>query len=278
MTPRRRIVAGTHVFHVTARGNDRQPIFRDARDFLVFLDLLGVVARQRRWRIAAYCLMTNHYHLVVRADAVLLARGLGRLNGGYANHVNRTWRRCGHVFQGRYFARGVDTADYFRAAVRYVLRNPVDAAMVADATQYPWSSAGATLTLRPAPDWLAVEIARAALGRTREEARAVLRTVAEGRPVAIADHDERIGVLRLMLDGARDRDAGIVSAWATGQFTLREIGAAVGLSAASVSRIARNVRSSRRAGRERAAEGGAEGTEEDRDKAPTALEEFGLRE
>ena len=133
------------LYHITARGNAGQDIFLDARDSQRFLDLLGEVATRLRWRCAAYCLMTNHYHLVVETPAPNLSHGMRQLNGRYTQAFNFRHRRDGHLFQGRYKAILVDREAYLKEVCRYVVLNPVRAGLAPDVRAWRWSSYRATL-------------------------------------------------------------------------------------------------------------------------------------
>lgn len=95
------------LYHVTARGDRREAIYFSDRDRETWRDLLGEVCLIHNWRCRAWCQMTNHYHLVVETPDADLARGMRRLNGRYAQYVNRTQRRVGHLFQGRYTGKGI---------------------------------------------------------------------------------------------------------------------------------------------------------------------------
>ena len=99
MRPPRIELAGG-VFHVVARGNERALVFRDDRDRERFLEILGGVAVRYRWRVLAYCLMGNHFHLLVMTLEPMLALGMRQVNGVYAQWFNRRHRWVGHLFQG----------------------------------------------------------------------------------------------------------------------------------------------------------------------------------
>lgn len=145
--PRLEIPGG--IYHVTARGNERAPIYWNDDDRARFLELLAKVRSDFEWSVLAHCLMTNHYHLLVRISEPNLARGMRQLNGIYAQAFNRTRGRVGHLFQGRYDARLVQADDHLRAVVRYIVRNPVRAGLCRDAQAWRWSSHRATLALEP---------------------------------------------------------------------------------------------------------------------------------
>ena len=113
------------LYHVTARGNAREAIFRDDEDRAMFLDLVGREIAQQRWRCYAYCLMGNHYHLLIETAEPNLTRGMQRLNQVYTQRFNRRHRRVGHVLQGRYKAIVVDHDSYLKELIRYVVLNPV---------------------------------------------------------------------------------------------------------------------------------------------------------
>ena len=137
------------VYHIMARGNERSSIYWDDGDRRHFLELLAEVGGGFRWRILAYCLMTNHYHLLVQTREPNLARGMRQLNGLYAQGFNRRHGRVGHLFQGRYSARLVQTDEYLRAAVRYIVRNPVRAGLCREPHGWRWSGHRAALGLEP---------------------------------------------------------------------------------------------------------------------------------
>ncbi len=151
------------LYHITARGNAGQDIFLDARDSQRFMDLLGEVATRCRWRCYAYCLMTNHYHLVVETPAPNLSHGMRQLNGRYTQAFNYRHQRDGHLFQGRYKAILVDREAYLKEVCRYVVLNPLRAGLAPDARAWRWSSYRATLAAGQAgrdrtgaaQDWLA---------------------------------------------------------------------------------------------------------------------------
>jgi REP element-mobilizing transposase RayT len=142
------------VYHITARGNERRNIFVDDEDRRCFLDRLGREIEQHGWLCHAYCLMSNHYHLLLETPQPNLARGMRRLNGSYTQAFNRRHKRVGHLFQGRYKGILVDRDSYLLELSRYVVLNPVRARMVADPAQYEWSSYRATADMHPPPPWL----------------------------------------------------------------------------------------------------------------------------
>ena len=149
------------LYHVTARGNARQKIYLDEEDCRLHLDLLGKEVAQQGWRCYAYCLMDNHYHLLIETPEPNLVAGMRRLNGVYTQAFNRRHGRVGHLFQGRYKAIVVDKDTYLWELCRYIVLNPVRAKAVKRPERWPWSSYRTTVGELPAPSWLAVEEVRA---------------------------------------------------------------------------------------------------------------------
>jgi len=129
--------------HVTQRGNNRQEVFFTDDDRHVYLSLLGKQARRFGMRVEAYCLMTNHVHLVVVPTAeAALAAAVGRTHFLYTQFINRLHGRSGHLWQNRFFSCPTDDAHAY-AAYCYVERNPVRARLVRTPWRYAWSSAAA---------------------------------------------------------------------------------------------------------------------------------------
>ena len=175
------------LWHVTSRGNERREVFRDDDDRREFLRLLGRSVELFGWRLHAWVLMGNHYHLLVGTPEATLSRGMRQLNGDYAGHFNRRHGRDGHVFQGRFKAILVQRESHLLEVARYVVRNPVRAGMVKSAEEWPWSSYRATAGLEPAPAWLDASFLLETFGARRAAAAARYREfVADG---AAASYD-----------------------------------------------------------------------------------------
>lgn len=129
-------------------------IYRDDRDHQRFLDILGDAATRYELACLAYCLMPNHYHLVVTTRHPNLSAAMRQLNGVYAQWWNRTQGRVGHVVQGRFKAQVVQERRYLLAVCRYVVLNPVRAGLAAGPGDWAWSSFRPTAGLAPAPAFL----------------------------------------------------------------------------------------------------------------------------
>ncbi len=143
-----RVVCSGVPFHVTQRGNRRCPVFFDDHDRKSYLANLTHYAERHELAVLAYCLMSNHVHLVVVPATVhALERVLRPLNMRHAQRINRRKRWKGHLWQGRYFASALDERHLW-AAIRYVELNPVEARLVHRAEDYAWSSAAAHCALR----------------------------------------------------------------------------------------------------------------------------------
>ncbi len=141
-------------YHVTSRGNRRADIYLDASDRRYFFNVLTQVAAKHSWSIHAYCLMSNHYHLVVKTFEPSISRGMQRLNSIYAQWFNWRYGECGHVFQGRFYSDLVETDAHFLEACRYVVLNPVRAGICDDPAAYRWSSYRATVGKEVPPEFL----------------------------------------------------------------------------------------------------------------------------
>jgi REP element-mobilizing transposase RayT/AraC-like DNA-binding protein len=151
-----RLLVPDGIYHVTVRGNARGPIFLDDDDRLGFLDLLARVVDRFGWVLHAYCLMTNHYHLLVQTPRPNLSTSMRQLNGVYAQRFNKRRKRVGHLFQARFGAKLVQDEGYFLGSARYVILNPVRAEIVERPEDWPWSSYRATAGLDPRPAFLTV--------------------------------------------------------------------------------------------------------------------------
>jgi putative transposase len=128
---------------VTSRGNAREAIFRDELDYLAFLRMLAPVVSQCHWSCYAFCLMPNHYHLLLATPDPTISRGMHLLNGRYARRFNVRHDRVGHLFQGRYHAEPVVRDEHLLEVCRYIALNPVRAGLCADARDWPWAATAA---------------------------------------------------------------------------------------------------------------------------------------
>ena len=157
--------------HITCRGDRRQRIFVDNADRRRFLGLLEHVCSIREWRVLAWCLMTNHVHLVVDVPAGTISTGMQLLCGDYAQGFN--WRHglTGHLFQGRFHAEPILSDAHLFEATRYVDLNPERANVVPDAARSEWSSCRAHLDLKP-PRAFHDRVWARSFGATRERAAA----------------------------------------------------------------------------------------------------------
>lgn len=144
-------------YHITSRGNARSDIYLNNESCRYFLTLQQPVCECFRWFCHTYCLMNNHYHLLIKTAEAILAKGVRHLNGVYIQWFNRALGRVGHLFQGRYKAILVDGDVYLLELCRYIVLNPVRARMSHKASEWPWSSYRSTAAIRQPYDFLNVE-------------------------------------------------------------------------------------------------------------------------
>ena len=178
------------VYHITSRGNARQRIFRDGADYRSFFSLLGDVAGDCDWRCYAYCLMPNHYHLVLTTPTGALSRGMRHLNGVHAQRFHCRHGTVGHVFQGRFKSIIVDRDAYLLEVCRYVMLNPVRAGLAKTCGAWRWSSYPATVGSGPKPSFLASECLLERFSGSPAKARAAFIEFVEGGIKARSPLDE----------------------------------------------------------------------------------------
>jgi REP element-mobilizing transposase RayT len=186
------------LYHVTARGERRDAIFRTDSDRLAWLSMLGETCARFNFQVHAYCQMTNHYHIVVETVEAGLARGMRYLNGNYSQYFNRQHELVGHVFQGRYTAILCQRETYLMELSRYVVLNPVRARMVALPAEWPWSSYRAIIGVNDAPSWLQHDRMLAQFGSHRTSARRayeefVLKGIGEPSPLRAVKNQLLLG-------------------------------------------------------------------------------------
>ena len=260
--PLRIDVAGG-IAHVTARGNNRRAIFRapEHRDRLV-LTLQRVVARYS-WICHAYVVMDNHLHLLVETPQPNLSLGMRQLNGLYAQWFNRRHNRSGHVFGGRFKSISVGGDAQFLQSARYVVLNPLRTSRPRRFTDWRWSSYQATAGLRPCPSFLTIDGVLGLFDRSRTVAQQryvdfvaegigdslhasligeiylgddeFIRSLTPGAPVAEVPRVQW-QPLRPSLNELCAEPGGLMAAYRTYGYRLREIGAHLGVHPSTVSR------------------------------------------
>jgi putative transposase len=260
------------LYHITARGNERRAIFYGDEDSTRFLGIQTQTCKRFHWLCHAYCLMGNHYHLLVETLAPNLSKGMHYLNGEYSRWFNSTHGRTGHLFQGRFKSILVEKEAYLLELARYIVLNPVRAGMVRGPQEWRWSSYRSTAGMDNPPDCLTTDWLLARFSTRKAEAcLSYRRFVSEGRgipnPMAQLKHqiylgcdqfvddalsnlnpDQPLGdVPRVHILHARkpleyfqtqcpNTDNAMVMAYRSGHYTLEEIGNYFGRGRSTVSR------------------------------------------
>jgi len=267
------------LYHVTSRGDRREDIFESDSDRRLFLTVLGDVCDRYNWVCHAYCLMDNHYHLLIETPDANLSKGMRQLNGVYTQTFNRSNNRVGHVFQGRFKGILVEKQSYLLELARYIVLNPVRAEMVRSAKDWPWSSYRATAGQVLSPVWLHVDWLLASFARSKGAAIKAYRCfISEGKgqpspwkelrnQVYLGD-DEFVATMQAHIDGSkelseipssqrranpkkieeyvnssRSRNSAIVKAYESGGYTLKELGDYFELHYSTISGIIKNHKS-----------------------------------
>jgi len=183
------------VYHITSRGNARASIFLDKDDRARFLDTLADVVDRYGWICHAYCLMTNHYHLLIETPDAGLSHGMQLFNGVYTQWFNRRHDRVGHLLQGRFKAILVEKESHLLELARYIVLNPVRAKMVRSVRDWPWSSYRATAGQTEVPKFLTTSWVLSQFDTDPERAvRAYRKFVRQGRGINVWD-ELRAGAL-----------------------------------------------------------------------------------
>lgn len=158
-------------YHITSRGNERRNIFRDDKEREQFLSYFGTATDRYKAVIHVYCLMSNHYHLLLETPLGNLSQIMHHINGAYTTYFNKRHKRSGHLFQGRYKAIVVDKDEYAAELSRYIHLNPVRAGIVKNPDEYPWSSYRYYSGKRKRPEWLVPDFILSYFGKDTSEAR-----------------------------------------------------------------------------------------------------------
>lgn len=170
------------LYHVTARGNAQGDIYLSDDNRKTFLSLLDNTCKRHNWYCHAYCLMSNHYHLLIETNTASLSKGMKLLNGTYTQYFNRENKRVGHVFQGRYKAILVQKESYLLELSRYIVLNPVRARMIRTVKDWPWSSYRSTAGFSEIEPCLTIDWILSVFSKTKKKAQERYRIfVQEGK-------------------------------------------------------------------------------------------------
>jgi putative transposase len=251
------------IYHVTARGIARNEIYLDDHDRRLFLHILARTLERFSWRCLSYCLMPNHFHLLIRTPIPNLSRGMARLKGGYAQAYNRRHERIGPLFAGRFSARLVQRDRHLLETFRYIALNPALAGLCETPSSWRWGAHPALAGEQKAPEWVAVEEAHGWFGGPADGVAAYRAFVAgqsdppaPARGVVVGDDDFRRRHLPASRPGSefaehdwgdgrpklaellRDGGSGksIAAAYRTHGYTMRSIASFLGRDVCTVSR------------------------------------------
>lgn len=261
------------LYHVTARGNAQEDIYYTDAERLKYLSLLDNTCTRYDWYCHAYCLMSNHYHLLIETNTATLSKGMKYLNGTYTQYFNRENKRVGHVFQGRYKAILVEKDSYLLELARYIVLNPVRARMVRSARDWPWSSYRATAGFAKAELCLTTDWILSGFGKTQKESQERYRAFVQAgknqpapweqlKNQIYLGSDQFVEDMQCKLDPGQslndipkkqkqsppkrisyyknkypDRREAIAKAYLSGHYTLEEVGRHFDVSYATVSRV-----------------------------------------
>ncbi|MFC1787739.1 transposase [Patescibacteria group bacterium] len=184
------------LYHVISRGNGYQNIFKDDKDHWGFLDWLKDAVELHNVIIHAYCLMHNHYHLLVETPDANLSKAMRDINGNYTQWFNTRHKTVGHLFQGRYKAFVIEKDVYLLQVARYIVLNPVRAKITEHPRQYKWSSYKFTGEIKKSPEWLHPDWILQFFNKDKKEAQKQYRKFIKSRLDAEDPHtDVRNGFL-----------------------------------------------------------------------------------
>jgi putative transposase len=186
-----RIQLAEAVYNVGSRGNGRRTLFHDSVAYEVFLELLSASVRRFGWLCHTYCLMPNHFHLLVETTEPNISAGMNWLKTRYAQWFNMRSRQSGHVFQGRFFGELVEADAHFLELLRYFMNNPVRAGLCADAGGWRWSSYRAVAGEARQPTFLTTRRVLAQFDRDPAEAREEFKRFVLGAPLQPLALDNR---------------------------------------------------------------------------------------
>jgi putative transposase len=238
-------------YHVMSRGNNKQDIFYNNSDRVRFLKTLEKAVAASRWECYAFCLMDNHYHLVVHTPESTLANGMKYLNGVYTQWFNSKYGRVGHLLQGRFYSKFIEQEAHLMAMVRYIVQNPIRSGISADITGWEWSSYAATSGAAPCPDFLDIDFFLGLFSDNMAAARSAYREYvcvpAKVEPwmkfehsESEAEHPERLIALEDLFRSCSDADTrnkGIVAAYHDHGYSMTEIAKFLGITRSRVSQI-----------------------------------------
>jgi putative transposase len=188
-------------YHVLNRGRRKETVFATDHDYMAFVEILADSSALWDVRIAAFCLMPNHYHLLLQTPLANLSRCMRHIDGIYTQRANRRHRGEGQVFRGRYKSILVDAEAYLLQLVRYIHRNPVNAGLVRSLCEYRWSSHHDYVSSPARWDWLYKEFILRQFCSTRSRAvRSYLRFVSKGEPDEVAEFFSQVRLPPIMGD------------------------------------------------------------------------------
>jgi putative transposase len=167
-------------FHLGTRGNRKESIYFGSWSGMLFIRELERAAKRYGWDVIAFCLMTNHYHLVLRISDRGLSRGMCELNGRFSRLTNEFRKTSDHLFGRRFWAEEIESDAYLLEACRYTLLNPERANLIDDARRWPWSSFAATVGAAHATACLKPEIVLRQFSRDPARARELFAEFIEG--------------------------------------------------------------------------------------------------
>ena len=170
--------------HVMSRGDNKQGIFLNDHDCERFFDIYSDIVDRLGWATFAWCLMGNHFHLVVETPDPNLSEGMRLLNGIYTQYFNKNHGRVGHLFQGRFRSIVVEKNRYLLELIRYVVLNPVRSGRIDAPGDWRWSSYRATAGLEECPDWFdpgwILELVSEGVGGRESRRRQYIEFIAQG--------------------------------------------------------------------------------------------------
>jgi len=140
MPRRAREKSSTGIYHVMIRGINKQIVFEDNEDYEKFMRIIKDYKEVSKYEIYAFCLMSNHIHLLIKEGKEELGTVFRRIGARYVYWYNLKYKRSGHLFQDRYKSEAVETDKYFLTVLRYIHQNPIKSGIESDISKYPWSS------------------------------------------------------------------------------------------------------------------------------------------